>query len=59
MVTGCFFVVIRMARMMYHLVGINHLVERDDTLRELRDLPNNFEAERESVESPWVRSRID
>lgn len=39
----------------YHLVGISHLVERDSTLRDLVDLPDNFQAERSSAGEPWVR----
>jgi hypothetical protein len=37
------------------VVGINHLLDRDPTLREIMDLPDNWEAERESPQSPWQR----
>ena len=37
------------------VVGINHLFERDPTLLEVRDLPMDWEAEREAVGSPWIR----
>ncbi len=42
----------------YHLVGINHLTERDPTLAEVLDLPDGFETEREIVGGTWRRSPI-
>lgn len=42
----------------YHLIGVNHLVERDGSLRETFDLPDNYEAERATPDSPWVRVAI-
>jgi len=38
------------------VVGFHHLIERDPSLQELLDLPPDWDAERESVESPWVRT---
>lgn len=40
-----------------NVVGLNHLLERDPTLRQLEDLPNEWEAERASVRDPWIRTR--
>jgi len=37
------------------LVGINHLVERDPTLAELSDLPEDWEAERVKVGDVWQK----
>jgi hypothetical protein len=42
----------------YHLVGIKHLVERDGTLVEVRDLEDNSEAERDEVGGRWIRTAI-
>lgn len=39
------------------VVGLNHLLERDPTLRELEDLPEEWQAERASVKDPWIRAR--
>jgi hypothetical protein len=39
-----------------HVVGANHLFDRDERLRELQDLPVDWWAERSSVDAPWVRS---
>jgi hypothetical protein len=39
----------------YHIVGANHLLERDPTLRELANLSDNTEAERETPVMPWIR----
>jgi hypothetical protein len=39
----------------YHIVGVEHLLERDATLREVLDLPDNSEAERADVNMPWSR----
>ena len=39
-----------------NIVGRHHLLERDSRLRELDDLPIDWDAERESVDAPWVRS---
>lgn len=37
-----------------HLVGIGHLVDRDASIDELSDLPNGWEAERESEHKQWI-----
>jgi hypothetical protein len=37
------------------VIGANHLLDRDASLRTLADLPDNMEAERESVTAPWER----
>lgn len=37
-----------------HLVGMRHLVERDPTIDTLYDLPNDWEAERHSVNDNWI-----
>lgn len=44
-----------------HIVGLNHLLERDPSLRELADLSDEWQAERASVNDPWIRtpSRAD
>ena len=38
-----------------HVIGAEHLVERDPTLKEIQDLPDNSEAERLSVGANWAR----
>lgn len=43
----------------WKVVGVGHLVDRDPTLEECADLPDNFEAERSAVGEPWLRCRID
>jgi len=43
----------------YRVVGIGHVVESDETLRELHDLAVDWDAERQDAESPWVRTPID
>lgn len=42
----------------YHLVGIRHLIERDPSLRTVLLLPDNTEAERESVGGAWRTSPL-
>ena len=42
-----------------HLVGIGHLIERDQSIDELYNLPSGWEAERCSVEEAWIRRLID
>ena len=39
------------------VVGLNHLLERDASLRELEDLPDDWEAERASLNGQWIRTR--
>lgn len=41
-----------------HVVGINHLFDRDPTLNELRDLPNGWEAERDAPNLQWRKHII-
>ena len=38
-----------------HLVGLNHLLDRDSTLRAVMDLPIDWMAERVSVGAGWTR----
>lgn len=38
------------------VVGLNHLLERDPTLEELRDLPDEWEAERISSKHQWIKT---
>ena len=40
-----------------NVVGLNHLLERDESLRGLEDLPVDWEAERASVSDAWIRTR--
>lgn len=42
-----------------HVVGIGHLVERDNSLNELADLPDGWEAEREAQTEPWLRTKCN
>lgn len=35
------------------VIGLNHLLERDPSLSRILDLPNNWEAERDDISSPW------
>lgn len=43
----------------YRVVGIGHLFEKDPTLISLEDLPPDWEAEREEVGKPWIRTRCE
>jgi SAM-dependent methyltransferase len=43
----------------YRVVGKDHILDRDPTLRELDDLPADWEAERMSVTHPWQRRLSD
>jgi hypothetical protein len=40
------------------VVGLGHLVDRDPSLRELMDLPLDWEAERDTQDSQWRRAPI-
>ena len=42
----------------YHVVGMNHLLSRDVSLREILDLPEGFEAERSSKGQAWIRTEV-
>ena len=37
------------------VVGSNHLFERDPTLMQLVDLPDEWVAERTGVDAPWIK----
>jgi hypothetical protein len=39
----------------YHIVGIDHLIDRDPSLREVQELADDSEAERLAVGMPWLR----
>jgi hypothetical protein len=41
------------------LVSLREMIERDSTLAELADLPVGWCAERESPNSPWLRTSTD
>ena len=38
------------------VVGLNHILERDQSLLEVRNLPPEWEAERSDVNSAWRRA---
>jgi len=42
----------------YRVVGIGHIVEADPSLETILDLPPEWEAERASIEAPWLRRPI-
>jgi hypothetical protein len=42
----------------YRVVGVEHLFDRDPSLREVMDLADNTEAERAAVGMPWVRRAL-
>lgn len=37
-----------------HVVGANHIFERDEKLLELLSLKDNYEAERADINSKWI-----
>ena len=39
------------------VVGLNHVLERDPTLAELQDLPDEWEADRVGPAAPWRRTK--
>jgi hypothetical protein len=41
------------------VVGLNHLLERDPTLLELKNLPGEWEAERTSANEPWLFKQLE
>jgi len=43
----------------YKVVGIGHIFDKDPSLIELQDLPDNWEAERADLKSNWLRTRCD
>ena len=42
-----------------HLVGVGHLTDRDPSLNELIDLQPDYEADRKSIDDPWVISECE
>lgn len=42
-----------------HVVGVGHLQERDPSICQLADLPNNLETERKDDQSEWLRSKCE
>lgn len=43
----------------YRVVGIGHTFDKDPSLTELQDLPEDWEAERENLGAKWLRTRCD
>jgi hypothetical protein len=43
----------------YRVVGVGHLTDRDSTLHQCADLPDDHEAERSAVGASWIRTPID
>ena len=41
------------------VAGLDCIVERDASLFELLDLPDDWQAERNDVKAPWIRSHIE
>ncbi|OQX04112.1 MAG: hypothetical protein BWK80_54230 [Desulfobacteraceae bacterium IS3] len=41
------------------VVGLGHLLERDRSLSEILDLPDDWEAEKESSHASWTRRRSE
>ncbi|MFN0191428.1 MAG: hypothetical protein ACKVP5_05550 [Aestuariivirga sp.] len=41
-----------------NVVGLNHLLDRDPSLRELEDLPVDWEAERATTEHKWIKTPL-
>ena len=39
------------------VIGINHIIDRDKSLVELLDLPDNWEAERIAAQCKWIRKK--
>ena len=42
-----------------NVVGLNHLLDRDPSLRELEDLPVDWEAERTTTKHKWIRTPLE
>lgn len=42
-----------------HVVGLDHLLERDPSISQVLDLPENWEAERPDQRSQWVKRPIE
>jgi len=43
----------------YRTVGIGHLFGRDTTLKDVEDLPADWEAERVKLDGPWLRTKLN
>lgn len=43
----------------YRVVGIGHIFDKDPSLKELRDLPKDWEAERAQLGGEWLRTRCE
>lgn len=43
---------------MPRVVGINHVLDADPSVKDVLGLPNDWEAERKSPTSEWVRTKI-
>lgn len=41
-----------------HIVGVGHLIERDPSINLVSDLPEDWEAERFAVGTPWMRQSM-
>lgn len=42
----------------FHVVGVNHLYERDGSLQSLPPLLEGYEAERAAIDQPWTVTPI-
>lgn len=42
----------------YKVVGIGHVLEHDDRIREVMNLAPDWEAERKDIQSDWLRTLI-
>lgn len=43
----------------YRVIGIGHVFDQDPSLRQLHDLPPNWDAERKRVGDEWVRRPLE
>lgn len=43
----------------YRVVGIGHMFQKDPSLHELQDLPEDWEAERENIGKKWIWARCN
>ena len=43
----------------YRVVGIGHVLDADSSIEETLDLPPDWDAERLTVGSPWIRRPIE
>ena len=42
-----------------HVVGLQHLIDRDESLEHVLNIEDDWEAERASKEDPWAISKFD